>query len=88
MDTIVVLPQSYTVIYTSSISSNCSSRLDLAEDCNDGVCDNKLNLSSAESSHCLLNATDIDVAVFATNHLGNGAISDPITIGIIIKIAA
>ena len=70
---------SYTITYMDSITGDpCSLATITASSCVEGICKHTFEVSLSSCPPCV----DINVTVYATNILGNGAIiSDPITIG-------
>lgn len=69
---------SYTINYLDSISGDfCSSATIPASSCVDGTCNHTFEVSTSSCPPCV----DINITVYSTNILGNGAISDPLTIG-------
>ena len=70
---------SYTIIYTDTESggiSVCDSIKVPAFRCQEGICRHLFDVSS---SRCV-NSTNISVAVYATNILGDGPASEPVSI--------
>ena len=69
----------YTIIYSdSTFGSICGSAMIPSSVCVGGICSHMFNVFT--SSSCP-SSTGITVTVFATNVLGNGPLSDPLTIG-------
>ena len=69
---------SYTISYLDSISGDlCSSATIPASLCVEGMCNHTFEVSTSSCPPCV----DINITIYVTNILGNGAISDPITIG-------
>jgi hypothetical protein len=70
---------SYTITYVDSISGDfCNSVTIPASSCIDGMCNHTFEVTLSSCPPCV----DINITVYATNILGNGAISDPLTIGL------
>ena len=73
--------QSYTITYTDSTTSTVCSSVEIqASSCDVQMCGHQFEVSS---SSCVPSA-DVTITVFATNILGSGQTSNPITIGIVI----
>ena len=69
---------SYTVIYSDSISGSiCSLIIIPATLCGDRVCSHMFEVSLSSCSH----DSNINVTTFATNILGDGPRSEPVTVG-------
>lgn len=69
---------SYTINCLDSISGDlCSSVTIPASLCAERICNHTFEISTSSCPPCV----DINITVYATNILGNGAISDPLTIG-------
>lgn len=67
---------SYTITYMDSASGDlCSSVTIPASSCIDGICNHAFEVPLS-SCPCM----DINITVYSTNILGNGATSDPLTI--------
>ena len=72
--------QNYTITYSdATFGSTCFSVTIPASACNDGRCTHEFNIFS--SSNCP-SSTSITVTVFATNVLGRGPSSVPVTKGV------
>ena len=73
--------QSYTITYTDSMTSTVYSSVGIqASSCDGQMCGHQFEVSS---SSCVPSA-DVTITMFATNILGRGQTSNPITIGIVI----
>ena len=69
---------SYTLTYLDSITGDpCSTATIPSFSCVEGICNHTFEVSLSSCTPCV----DINITVYATNILGNGAISDPLTIG-------
>ena len=77
--TVAAIPSSitnYTITYFNSNSDGavCNSR-NVQSSCREDVCNYMFDI------HTICPSTDISITVLATNRLGEGPLSDPITIG-------
>ena len=69
---------SYTIIYTDAVHDvTCGTAAILASSCVSGNCSHTFELSTS-SCHPY---ADISITVFGTNQLGNGSVSEPVTVG-------
>ena len=69
---------SYTITYLDSTSGDhCSLVTIPASSCIGGMCNHTFEVATSSCPACV----DINITVYATNILGNGTISDPLTIG-------
>ena len=66
----------YNVTY-STLSGSCHSVIVLPSFCGRGICSNEFDISSSSCPR----SVDINVFVFATNTLGDGLLSNSVTIG-------
>ena len=70
---------SFSIIYSDSRSgSSCGSTVLPSSDCQAGICSHVFQINNSDCPPCV----DINITAFSTNVLGNGAISDVVTIGI------